>query len=260
MQAYGPAFAHVYNQRWGGFARQAAPHLLAYYAATPAGQARRPVLDLCCGTGHLAAALLEAGYSVTGLDLSPAMLHLAAANTAAYTATGQARFVLRDAADFALPEPVGLVVSTYDALNHLPDLPTLRRCFACVAQALEPGGSFIFDLNTRRGLLDQWNGLHLTDGDELVLLQRGLFPAEGDRAWTKLSGFVRQPDGRYERFDETVFNTAFPIAAVLAALAETGFDHAAAPPYAARLAALTTPLPDPEQEARVFLVARRAAA
>lgn len=255
MQAYSSAFAYIYNQRWGGFARQVAPPLLAYYAATAEGRARQPVLDLCCGTGQLALALLAEGYTVTGLDLSPAMLHLAAENAAAYTATGQARFVLRDAAEFTLPEPCGLVVSTFDALNHLADLATLRRCFACVAAALVPGGHFIFDLNTRRGLLERWNGIHIDDSEEAVVIQRGLFPAEGDRAWNKLSGFVRLADGRYERFDETVFNTAFAIADVLAALAAAGFE----PAHAARMAALGTPLAEPEQEGRVFLVARRAA-
>ena len=32
------------------------------------------VLDLCCGQGNITAALLAAGYDVTGLDFSPAML------------------------------------------------------------------------------------------------------------------------------------------------------------------------------------------
>ena len=37
-----------------------------------------PVLDLCCGSGEAAAPWLAAGFSVTGLDLSPEhMLHRA---------------------------------------------------------------------------------------------------------------------------------------------------------------------------------------
>ena len=36
------------------------------------------VLDLCCGSGEAAAPWLEAGYAVTGLDLSPRALDLAA--------------------------------------------------------------------------------------------------------------------------------------------------------------------------------------
>src|SRR5579872_5266195 len=41
------------------------------------GLARRfggPVLELACGTGRLLAPLAEAGFSVTGVDSSPAML------------------------------------------------------------------------------------------------------------------------------------------------------------------------------------------
>ena len=37
-----------------------------------------PVLDLCCGSGEAAAPWLAAGFSVTGLDLSPLALTLAA--------------------------------------------------------------------------------------------------------------------------------------------------------------------------------------
>ena len=39
---------------------------------------RGPVLDLCCGSGEAAAPWLAAGFSVTGLDLSPLALSLAA--------------------------------------------------------------------------------------------------------------------------------------------------------------------------------------
>src|SRR5207249_797041 len=85
MQAYGPAFARAYQLRWGGFARQVTPRLIDFYAHTPAGQARQPVLDLCCGTGLAALGFLEAGYQVTGLDLSPHMLAYARQNTAAHT-------------------------------------------------------------------------------------------------------------------------------------------------------------------------------
>ena len=150
MQTYGPLFAKIYNDRWSGFARHAAPALLDYYAGTPAGQARLPVLDLCCGTGQIALAFLEQGYTVSGLDLSPHMLALAAQNAAGYLETGQARFIQGDAANFSLPPEFGLALSTYDALNHLDSLEALRGCFRSVAAALAPGGSFICDLNTRK--------------------------------------------------------------------------------------------------------------
>lgn len=253
MQAYGAAFAYVYNQQWGGFARHIAPRLLDFYAHTPAGQAKQPVLDLCCGTGQVALAFLDTGHAVTGLDLSEAMLGFAAQNAARFVESGQARFVAGDAASYTLEQRFGLVVSTYDALNHLPDLAALRGCFASTAAALAPGGHFIFDLNTRLGLR-RWNSIHVDDSAEAVIIQRGVFDEQGTQAWVKISGFVRGASGAYERFDETVFNTVFAMADVLRALREAGFEA-----YPARIDDLAAPLADPEAEGRVFFVAQRGA-
>ena len=42
------------------------------------------IIDAPCGTGRLAEALLEAGYRVFGMDISPAMLHVASRKLARY--------------------------------------------------------------------------------------------------------------------------------------------------------------------------------
>lgn len=251
MQAYGEGFAQAYDQLWSDFARQVAPALLAYYQATAPGRAGRPVLDLCCGTGQLAQHFLEHGCRVTGLDWSPAMLAHAARNNAAQVAAGQARFVQGDATDFHLDERFGLATATYDALNHLDGLDALRRCFACVRRALEPDGLFIFDLNTRVGL-GRWCGTRMEVHQEVTYFLRGYWEADATRAWMEIAGFVRRPDGLYERFDERVFNTAFALAEVQRALLESGFAQA----YPARLADLTASLAAAEEEGRVWFVAR----
>jgi SAM-dependent methyltransferase len=250
MQAYSRAFAHAYHLRWGGFARQVTPRLLDFYAQTPAGQQRLPVLDLCCGTGLVAQGFLERGYSVTGLDLSPHMLAYARQNSAAFAA--QAQFVLADAANFALDGQFGLAVSTYDALNHLPDQAALQGCLRSVGAALVPGGWFIFDLNTRLGLR-RWNVTSVDDSDGTLVITRSSFDGSGDQALLNITGFLRQADGRYERFDESLYNTIFDIQTVLWLLLNQGWASA----HAARLGNLHTPLSEPEQEARVFVVARR---
>ena len=104
------------------------------------GQTNRRLLDVCCGTGQLAVHFLDRGYRVTGLDLSDEMLTYARQNAASYVESGRARFLAGDAADFALSEQFGLAVSTFDALNHLPDKTRLRACFECVNRTLAPGG------------------------------------------------------------------------------------------------------------------------
>jgi SAM-dependent methyltransferase len=249
MQAYSEGFAHVYNMRWSGFVRQVAPLILDFYAATPVGQTNKSVLDLCCGTGQLARHFLEEGYRVVGLDLSEHMLRYAHENTRPYVEMGQAEFIRGNASDFSLAQRFGLVVSTYDSLNHLPDKAALRRCFQCVYAVSE--GYFIFDLNTRLGL-QRWNSINIDDGsEEVTIINRGLFDEQSGKAWVRISGFLRRPDGLYERFEETAFNTAFDLEWVKNALLEAGWRRV----YFARVQQLSTPLTEPEKEGRVFIVA-----
>ncbi|SDC01238.1 Methyltransferase domain-containing protein [Raineyella antarctica] len=98
------------------------------------------VLELGCGTGRDAAALLSEypGCRVVGLDASPQMLAAAREALAPY---GD-RVVLREAdlrRSFALEVPVEAAMSVA-TLHWLPDHATV---FASVAAALRPGGRFV---------------------------------------------------------------------------------------------------------------------
>jgi predicted TPR repeat methyltransferase len=100
------------------------------------------VLDVCCGTGLLAAELARLGYRVTGVDASESMLALARGRVGNDAALVRA----------ALPElPVEGVfdaaVSTFDGFNYLsPD--ELRLTLRAVAGRLRPEGWLVFDLHT----------------------------------------------------------------------------------------------------------------
>ena len=251
MQAYGQSFARTYNRRWLGFVRQVAPLIREFYAATPIGQTNRRVLDLCCGTGQLALHFLEQGHTVVGVDLSEHMLRYARQNASRYLHSGQARFVVADATDFRLDEHFGLVVSTYDSLNHLENEAALIKCFRGVYSVCD--GYFIFDLNTRFGL-KRWSNVQIDDSDEdCFIVTRGFYDGESDKAWMKINGFVKETDGGFERFDETVFNTVFELERVKSALLVIGWKDV----YFARIQDLRTPLAEPELEGRVFFVASK---
>jgi len=251
MQAYGQDFARIYNVKWSGYAKQVAPLIFDFYASTPTGRTNKSVLDLCCGAGHLAVHFLESGYRVVGLDLSEYILDQAVKNAGKYIESGQAAFIKGDAADFSLNEHFGLVVSTYDSLNHLENEEALISCFRCVHDICD--GYFIFDLNTRKGL-NNWNNVHVDDGDDdILIITRGEYDGRSDKARTRITGFIGTPNGLYKRFDETVFNTVFDLARVKKALLEVGWKNV----YFARVKDLTTPLTDPEDEGRVFIVASK---
>jgi SAM-dependent methyltransferase len=252
MQAYGAAFARAYDWKWAKFAREIAPRIREFYENLAVGWASRSVLDLCCGTGCLAGHFLENGYEVTGVDLSEPMLEIARGNASRFIDDGRARFIQADAAAFESDRRFGLAVSTFDSLNHLPDLEALKQCFRHTASALLDEGVFIFDLNTRLGLA-RWNGVSVEDDEDGMIVTRGFFDASAPRAHTRISGFVRRDDGRYDRFEETAYNTAFDVAEVRAALEACDLRRA----YAASPRDLATPLGDPERYPRVFFVATK---
>lgn len=250
MQAYSKNFAKVYNSRWTGFVREVAPLISDFYSETPAAGRNKSVLDLGCGTGQLATCFLEKGYEVVGIDSSKHMLQYAIENAGHFVNTGQAKFIQGNVADFIVDGEFGLVVSTFDTLNHLPDMDALIKCFNCVASVNT--GYFIFDLNTRAGL-HRWNNIHVDDSDEMLIITRGIYDGKSDRAWTKISGFIRMDDGHYERFDETAFNSAFNLDMVKDELIRAGWKDT----YFAQIQDLSKPVDEPERLGRVFVVASR---
>jgi SAM-dependent methyltransferase len=179
------------------------------------------------------------------------MLSYARQNTREYLIAGQARFVQADAADFSLDARYGFIVSTFDAMNHLPDEESLRSCFKCVSRVLELAGTFIFDLNTAQGLR-QWNGMAVDDADpDALIINRGFIVGENHRAWTAITGFLKEDDGRFTRFDEVAYNTIFKLSVVESLLRESGFKQV----HFAKGSDLWTHLDDPESESRIFVVA-----
>jgi SAM-dependent methyltransferase len=252
-QAYGAEFARIYNTQWSGFSRRMAPRIERFYHGLPRSvRKHRTLLDLCCGTGQLAAYFLRKGFDVTALDLSSPMLELAEENMRDIVTNSSATFVRADVARFQLDKPHGLVVATYNALNHLPDLDSLRSCFASVAAATVSDGCFIFDLYTKRGVRE-WNGISVTDTGGTFTIQRGIYDG-GSRAQTLFTGFIRDGDGdKFTRFEESIFNTVFDLTDVEQLLAETGWASA----YFAQSDDLAAPISEPELEDRVWIVARR---
>lgn len=110
------------------------------------------VLDLCCGTGSVSFRLAFQGYEVTGADISAEMIAQAEKN--AQKLGIKADFHVQDAAKLRLGKRFDLVVSLFDSLNYILDASALQEAFYRVYDHLEPGGLFIFDMNTELALAE----------------------------------------------------------------------------------------------------------
>ena len=101
--------------------------------------------DLGCGTGLFARYLSSLWrVPVFGVDLSPAMLRVAASNCRDTDVT----LLHQDIRRLRLPRRVDLVTANFDTLNHLVNDGELPALFRRVYDHLHPGGHFIFDFIT----------------------------------------------------------------------------------------------------------------
>ena len=107
-----------------------------------------PILELACGTGRVLVALARAGYTVTGLDLSPAMLALARQKLADNEASvrDRVRLVEADMRHFALDERYTLVFCAINSFMHLLTQADQVRALHCVQAHLQENGLLILDL------------------------------------------------------------------------------------------------------------------
>ena len=106
------------------------------------------VLELGAGTGRVALALGERGFSVTGVEIAPAMLAQAVARRSAAPENVAARVTLLrgDMTALDLKRTFDLVVCPYFTLAHVPAGAAWRNTFATAARHLATGGLAAFHL------------------------------------------------------------------------------------------------------------------
>ena len=104
------------------------------------------LLDLGCGTGSLTELLADAGYDMIGVDNSEEMLELALEKKE--QSGKDILYLCQDMREFELYGTVAAVVSICDCINYILEPEDLTEVFRLVNNYLDPGGVFIFDMNT----------------------------------------------------------------------------------------------------------------
>lgn len=173
-------FTRLYDADYGDFTADLDFYLP--FAAHSGG----PILEAMCGTGRVLRPLAEAGHTVVGLDVSPAMIAEAQAKLSAVSLSA-ARAEVGDVRDFALPERFKLAVIAMNSFMHLDSsgdqLDALERLHA----HLQPNGLLVLDLfnpDPQELVADQGVLVHaktFTAGDQTVqkyVLRRTDFAAQ----------------------------------------------------------------------------------
>jgi len=209
------AFAWFFNRHW---VTDIAPDVLKALnkILVPKLQKQSSVLDLCCGTGQIAAALSKRGFNVTGLDNSAEMLRFARTNAP------KAKFVKGDAREFKLKEKFDAVVSTFDSVNHFLSIDEVERVFISVHSALRPNGLFVFDANTSRAFIENLDDdTAIVEEDNVCVLRAGYDYK------TKIGRYditmFRLIAGKWKRSDAVIEEKCFALKDLKQALKRAGF-------------------------------------
>ncbi len=102
--------------------------------------------ELGCGTGNMTELLAAGGYDMIGIDNSEEMLSIAMEKRG--ESGLDILYLLQDMREFELYGTVGAIVSVCDSMNYLTEYEDLVQVLRLANNYLDPGGVFIFDLNT----------------------------------------------------------------------------------------------------------------
>jgi len=133
----------------------------------------RTAVDLACGTGSVAVLLAKAGMQVIGVDMSEEMLCIAAQK--AQEMETAPTFICQKLQQLVLPRGVDLAVCALDSLDYITDPEDCREAIRRIYRVLNPGGCFIFDVNTPEKLRAMDGQMFLDEDDDVFCVWRGEF-------------------------------------------------------------------------------------
>lgn len=190
--------------------------LLAREGITP-----HRVADLACGTGSTTAIFARMGYDVVGVDLSEDMLTVAMEKC--MDMPNPPRFVHQALQELRLDRAVDLAYCGLDSLDYITDPADCRKAIHRVYKMLNPGGVFIFDVNTPEKLRAMDGQVFLDEDDDVYCVWRGEFDEKSNICAYGMDLFQRRGDV-WERSFEEHLEYAYSEQTLREYLKEAGFD------------------------------------
>lgn len=171
------------------------------------GHTPRLSLDLACGTGSLTIALAKKGVDIYGIDGSMEML--SEAQQKAADENLQLLFLCQKMQNIDLFGTVDTVFCTLDSINHLIREKDVQEAFQRVSLFLEPGGYFVFDVNSlykHRCVLG--NNTFVYDTEQVYCVWQNVLEEKTARVSITLDFFERE-GSVYHRSSEAFSERAY---------------------------------------------------
>ena len=182
------------------------------------------MLDLGCGTGAMTFPLRDLGYDMIGLDISYEMLSVAK-ETADEKGADDILWLCQDMREFELYGTVQGATCVLDGINHLCGVRDLEKCLKLLHNYIEPGGVFVFDVNTPKKFAKFYgdNDYILEDEDVMCCWQNSYDRRRGICTFY-LTVFEKNSDGSWRRTDTEQREKCYTRAKLENSLQSAGFE------------------------------------
>ena len=181
------------------------------------------VLDIGCGTGAMTRYLDAHGYDMTGIDVSEEMLTIAKEKS-----SPDILYLLQDMREFELYGTMRAAVSICDSMNYILEEDDLLQVFSLVNNYLDPGGIFIFDLNTVYKYQEILGEQTIAeDREECSFIWDNFYDEEEMINEYDLTLFIKEGE-LFRKFEETHYQRCYSLEEVKEAAKEAGMEFVAA--------------------------------
>ncbi len=220
---YNRDLAHIQAAGFGNLARGAAPEIIRLLKSAPV-QIRR-VVDAGCGAGPLTAALVAAGFEVTGIDSSAELLAIARSDIS------KARFIPGSVYETQIPACEAIVALGEPLTYHREGADAdflVGSFFRAASHVLPAGGMLVFDVIELGG--PSLAGRYWSSGENWAVLAE-TEEDQGSRTLVRNIETFRLVDRLYRRGCEVHRIRLFDTATLLNQLAACGFSTETAQAY-----------------------------
>jgi len=185
------------------------------------------LVELGCGTGNMCVEMALLGYDVIGVDNSDEMLSVArdkkVINDSESLVVKPILYINQDMRFLDLYGSVDTVISVCDSLNYILEEDELKGVFEKAFYFLNPGGLFIFDLNTTFKFRHELGeATYAEQFDDYSYIWENYFDDETYINEYHLTFFVKEGN-MYRKFEETHYEKSYEVNTIKFLLESAGF-------------------------------------